>query len=990
MAAGHHALTAVEVPFLHEAPSDTTSATNWRRHVEATLQDIQRMLAGLHQPELWQNLPTGEPTAVPTFDLRLVSAPGCGGPGAVRIFLLSKAFVPAFDSGSSAVVRLTALNKSVRGAQLLRALAPKTLTLQDVAWQPAAAAAHQVAVSPRTVALSGDLGEFGCLRRRNLLVASQPQEDYKIFVRTQENQTCGILGLDPRAALPTAWPASLHDLQVTCGMLAAASSPAVVSVRLAPTVRTPGEYRALKRLQQQLRDASAASTVDSHAYALLQAVTALLQSTALFTASLEVAATTQAIMRGILTTLVSEQGSGVGPDTVGWPARGRPAQVTAVHDAERAVAEYNLTSVDFWPWGSVDRDAQEASRPSGSYVEGAPDLSPFQRPPEILSPEVFLQRDLERDPRLTRLRSLLSVGEASSLWRLPIVGTGGQAGLSSRPANPFEQLPPADGTGADLISLGLLQHRGVATEQHYAVPLTGHHRGQAGIGDRVSVVAGSPGSGKTNFCLHFLEQLWDEGAPSGRRVPYLVIDPTRGGEFRWLFNAAPEELVVFTVGDVRGVPFCFNPFIVPLNVSLQAHISKLMSCFRAAYHMWDPLPAIFEDAIRLAYRRKTEELGGAWVPTSTFGTGQASDYPDLNDVCAAMGLGEPDETGTVLAEQRRLWSADGQGTENQATIVASTSLRLKNLRDNYEHVIGGAASGRPCIDLNQLLKVPTVLELGMIGDSQALSLVMAFLVVCLVGCIENRDRAAYPLHMLVIEEAHRLLSAEGGVDREGSSSRAQAAEDLNTMLAEVRKYGQGVMLLDQRPGSLVGGAIDNAYLVALHRLNEHKSFEQFANMLNLNGEQRRFARVGLRPGESIVLDRPSAVPVVIRPPEKPKEQAAAELADEQMGRRTAARVKNMAYPDPSERRVQPDLDGILALCQSDDESLKKLERIRAHLADTTERDGPSVERLARDLASRLPSRKGSLAEAAEMLLSHLRPVSGPSTIETDEGLGRRW
>ena len=74
---------------------------------------------------------------------------------------------------------------------------------------------------------------------------------------------------------------------------------------------------------------------------------------------------------------------------------------------------------------------------------------------------------------------------------------------------------------------------------------------------------------------------------------------------------------------------------------------------------------------------------------------------------------------------------------------------------------------------------------------------------------------------------------------------SQAAEEINNRLAEVRKYGQGVILLDQRPGSLVGGVIDNAYLVGLHRLNEQKSFGQFAAMLNLTPQQQRFALVGL-------------------------------------------------------------------------------------------------------------------------------------------------
>ena len=49
-------------------------------------------------------------------------------------------------------------------------------------------------------------------------------------------------------------------------------------------------------------------------------------------------------------------------------------------------------------------------------------------------------------------------------------------------------------------------------------------------------------------------------------------------------------------------------------MSIQAHISRLMACFRAAYFMWDPLPAIFEEAIREAYIRKFKTLERNWEP----------------------------------------------------------------------------------------------------------------------------------------------------------------------------------------------------------------------------------------------------------------------------------------------------------------------------------------------------------------------------------------
>ena len=115
--------------------------------------------------------------------------------------------------------------------------------------------------------------------------------------------------------------------------------------------------------------------------------------------------------------------------------------------------------------------------PAGSYTSGAPDLNSFPPPEELRAPDVFQHRDLEDDPNLVRHRMLVSLQEAASAWRLPIVGVGGQAGLASRLPNPFEQLPRETPTGPGTISLGLVQHRGVSTRQDYRVPLLGRARG---------------------------------------------------------------------------------------------------------------------------------------------------------------------------------------------------------------------------------------------------------------------------------------------------------------------------------------------------------------------------------------------------------------------------------------------------------------------------------------------------------------------------------
>jgi hypothetical protein len=171
----------------------------------------------------------------------------------------------------------------------------------------------------------------------------------------------------------------------------------------------------------------------------------------------------------------------------------------------------------------------------------------------------------------------------------------------------------------------------------------------------------------------------------------------------------------------------------------------------------------------------------------------------------------------------------------------------------------------------RLLQKPVVIELGALGDPSSLALVMAFLVTQLVGHIEyayqQRKDSDKP-HLLLIDEAHRLLSAETGAtaSQNQGNTRGKSAEEMNTMLAEVRKFRQGIMILDQRPSSLVGGVLDNALINIMCRLNDRSGFEHLSHVLNLDPAQQRYARTRLRAGQTLVLDASSGLPVLLRAP----------------------------------------------------------------------------------------------------------------------------
>jgi len=971
------AAVGVYVPYLPE-PRSTDSGRGSRsevfgRHVAGFSRAFQRVFQMLSEPHVRRvSFAIERDRPFWTFDLRI-----CGGgtPGSTgssidsnlveigappRIILLIKGVVETSPGKENASLELLK-SKLDELATRFRTLAPNDLTTIPIFWVTEGPLAI---VKGRKAYVRADGVGIGAgynhsVEIRRALAGSLGRRYSKIEDYKQEAKK----GLS--ATVPLLWPASSSDGLTTCTAILAQRCATVLSIRVHPSRLTQVEASAMA---QRLNAITATTSPDDvAARATLQT---LLKQRDLFQCAVQISSESHNVAVMVGQALIAEHLLSGTRRNVSSDSRHLSA-VPAVIPAEQVVAEYNLRNVEMLSWGCAWPEVLQSSQPAGaektnlqqSYLNTSNGLvtnvdvktklhTPLSQLVNLLAlPDFFLERDAEEVLALARMRSLFTVGELLSVWRLPVVPPGGYPGLQSRYPNPFEQLPEPTPSNGDAVSLGFVQLRGLDTSTEFRVPFLPQRDDQkvpgvAGVGDRSIVVAGSPGSGKTNFCLWFLRQLWsannpkDEGhVPRDRRTPFLVIDPTRGNEFRALLDRksveGTDDVLLFTVGDPRCSPFCFNPFQVPQRVSVQSHISRLMSCFRAAYEMWDPLPAIFEMALRRAYEgtrkqwwekreresKSSDKSARSWTASIDFAQDDDEPFPILADVVAAMGKGEPgekfNELPTVMSEQKEMW---GGTTDNAHTIVASTYLRLRNLSDNYDTIIGGPSPDRQCVDLRKLMDKPAVLEFGMIGDSQALALIMSFFVCSLAGTIEGRvipESGEREIHMLVLEEAHRLLAGDHGGGKQGSNSKAQAAEDINTMLAEVRKYGQGVMIIDQRPGSLVGGVIDNAYLVAMHRLNEEKGFRQFVQQLNLNADQQRYVRSELRPGQMVVLDRRSGAPVLLRPGNqntdaaKMSDAALRDLMHDRV-KRVFGDYKKVEQCTPENGALQVQLDGVPA------------------------------------------------------------------------------
>ena len=361
--------------------------------------------------------------------------------------------------------------------------------------------------------------------------------------------------------------------------------------------------------------------------------------------------------------------------------------------------------------------------------------------------------------------------------------------------------------------------------------------------DRHVFVAGVTGSGKTTTCQTLLlSSDW----------PFLVIEPAKT-EYRGLKNAENEkireqckDLLVFTLGDDTVAPFRLNPFELIPGESVTARVDMLMASITAAFDMEAAIPQLIERAIYACY----EECGWSVDDNSNakfadpFADGVFA-FPTLSDVLRM--------TEKVVDEQ-------GFDDRLKRDYNGSIKARLQGL------TLGAKGFMLDCprsIDFMKLLDKKVVLELEPIPNAAQKSLIIGFVLTNLLQAVKRKYQTANVKvnHITLIEEAHRLLSKpEPG----GSPSQKQAAETFADMLAEIRKYGESLVIADQIPGKLTPEVMKNTNTKIIHRLFAQDDKEAVGHTMGLEEDQAKFLS-NLAVGRAVVFNGnwPKAIQVQI-------------------------------------------------------------------------------------------------------------------------------
>ena len=380
--------------------------------------------------------------------------------------------------------------------------------------------------------------------------------------------------------------------------------------------------------------------------------------------------------------------------------------------------------------------------------------------------------------------------------------------------------------------------------------------------NRHALVTGATGSGKSQTIRHMLEQLTAAG------VGWLAVEPVKAeygamaarltagqrspGELPASAGPAgaapagaeaasrPAAVTLINPADPESVPLSVNPLAPEPGYPVQAHIDMVRALFLAAFDAQEPFPQIVSQALQRVY----EECG--WDPLT--GAGRA----DLEVPPAVPTLARLQAAALAVIDDV------GYGHELQADMRGFVDVRLRSLRTGSA---GRFFEGGHPADIGALLDGNVVLALEDVANDEDKAFVIGTLLIRITEHLRLRsktDPADRLRHVIVLEEAHRLLRA----GREGASGHA--VELFAGLLAEIRSYGEGIVIAEQIPAKLVPDAIKNTALKVLHRLPAADDRQLVGATMNLDEDQSRQV-VSLPPGEAAVftdgMDRPMRIRV---------------------------------------------------------------------------------------------------------------------------------
>jgi DNA helicase HerA-like ATPase len=372
-------------------------------------------------------------------------------------------------------------------------------------------------------------------------------------------------------------------------------------------------------------------------------------------------------------------------------------------------------------------------------------------------------------------------------------------------------------------------------------------------------VAGATGSGKSQTIRALLEAATRAG------IPWLVVEPAKA-EYRLMAARLAEtgtEVIRIRPGESDGIAAGLNPLEPAADADghrfpLQTHADLVKALFIASFRSEEPFPQVVSAALSRVYEDAGWDLALGESMTGDPNPG----YPTLTD---------------LQRTAERVVNEVGYSQRITDDVMGFIRVRLASLRIG---TTGRFLEGGHQIDFSRLLRTNGVLEIEDVGDDRDKAFLMGTVLIRLIEHLRMTHRSEGPpgetklRHITVIEEAHRLLRRPEPGSPSGPADNA--VEMFAGLLAEIRAYGEGLVIAEQIPGRLISDVIKNTAVKIVHRLPAADDRDSVGATMNLTQPQSRYL-VTLRPGEAAVFTDGMDYPLLARMPDGTARETAAEV-----------------------------------------------------------------------------------------------------------------
>lgn len=351
---------------------------------------------------------------------------------------------------------------------------------------------------------------------------------------------------------------------------------------------------------------------------------------------------------------------------------------------------------------------------------------------------------------------------------------------------------------------------------------------------RHALVAGATGSGKSTTCKRILTEVLS------RDIPVMVIEPAKDDYVRWAIKmnkSLPKEkqFKIFMPGveSFEGTPverLRINPFepaaFKGAKVDLLQHSEYFSVLLNACLPSEDVVPILIEEVVYETIREVAIEQERRFEDELVE---PLHDYPTVD---------------SMLIKAKEIMSSKTYADRNKDNLTEVLTTRFKKLKRGMR---GRIINVHKSTDYSELFSGNVIINLSRLAGTKDKSLIMSLLMQALYEYRQSRyaEDAEYRakaqqdelLHLLLVEEAHNVLRKPTGNQTSGNPERA-AADLFDSMLSDIREYGQGLVVVDQIPTRLIEGATKNTNYKIVHRLTAPDDQDTMASCMAFRDDQK--------------------------------------------------------------------------------------------------------------------------------------------------------